>query len=108
VLLGPGTYFIEAKANSFENSNANFDKKQNFCETYLLSLTTSNTKSANTPFFINQEEENCNSAIGMQQRLELNKIKNGSYVADLNSKEMAVSYFDFTSDGTQGPYLFYF
>jgi hypothetical protein len=44
----------------------------------------------------------------MQQRLELNKIKNGSYVADLNSKEMAVSYFDFTSDGTQGPYLFYF
>lgn len=107
-MLNPGTYYIETKANSFENSNANFDKRQNFCETYLLSITVSNTKSATIPFFTNQEEEHCNSAIGMQQRLELNKIKSGSYIADLNSKEMAVSYFDFSNDGTQGPYLFYF
>lgn len=35
-------------------------------------------------------------------------IKHGQFVADLSSKNMVVSYFDFTTEGTQGPYLIYF
>jgi hypothetical protein len=46
-VLGAGTYWIEFKADSFENSNVDFDAKQDFCETYLLSLSVSSTKSAN-------------------------------------------------------------
>jgi hypothetical protein len=33
-VLGVGTYWIEVKADSFENANVDFDAKQNFCQTY--------------------------------------------------------------------------
>ena len=78
------------------------------CDTYLLSVNVSNTKSATKPIFKNDEEENCNSILDMPQKLTLNSVKSGEYVADLNSKDMQLSYFDFTTEGTLGPYLFYF
>lgn len=58
-VLGVGTYWIEVKADSFENTNVDFDAKQNFCETYQLSLSVSSTKSAIQPYFQSESEEYC-------------------------------------------------
>lgn len=73
-VLGAGTYWLQLKADSFENKNVNFDKNQNFCETYLLSFSVSNTKSATEPFFRSENEEYCLNAKTMPQKLELNSV----------------------------------
>lgn len=50
------------QADSSENSNVNFDANQNFCDTFMLSLGISNTKSAMVPYFQSDQEEHCLAA----------------------------------------------
>lgn len=77
-MLGPGVYWIELTANSFENTNVNFDDIQDFCQTYELSLSVSNTKSADQPFFTaSNQEEYCLETASLPQKLELDVMKRG-------------------------------
>ena len=109
MILEKGTYWVTAKALSFEDVNVDFDTRQNFCETYFLSMTVSPTKSAVTPYFHSQqEEEYCESTVELPQKLLMNTLKRGEFVSDLSKLEMHVSYYDFTNEQTEGPYLLYF
>jgi len=108
-VLAPGVYWIEAQANSFENSNVNFDEMQDFCQTYSISLSVSGTKSAEQAFFGEAtQEEYCLEVSSLPQKLEMNAIKRGDFIADLSKKDMTVAYFNPDNDFSIGPYLVYF
>lgn len=111
--LSEGSYVIQVKSVTSENTEESFDIKEVLCDQFTLGLTVSPTTSAKHKWLQDTTDTaECETTEEMPKQLAVGALTKGSFNLEMTTMVSTVSYFDLNSKAgikmQEGPFMVYF